>query len=188
VYERALAHAQDIPALQRSRIHAELAVVYGQLQREQDSLRSLGVAEELYPSEPEQDRSFLYAEFTPASLALEEGLAFFALAVVYPDRGYQRRAMDTFDRVQAAPATAVPDRIRFEIVNHQAATSTLLNDLDTFGTYLADGIEGAHRLQSKQRHHEAMIGWRRALDTWPRERRLKDLSDRYPLLLHESAS
>jgi tetratricopeptide (TPR) repeat protein len=188
VYARTLAYAQDIPALQQSRVHAELAVVYGQLQREQDALRSLGTAEELYPSEPEQDRSFLYAEFTPASLALEEGLAFFALAERYPDRGYQRRAMDAFDRVQAAPATAVPDRIRFEIVNHQAATATLLNDLDAFETHVANGIEGARRLQSKQRQHEALTVWRRALNTWPRERRLRNMSERFPLLLRESAS
>src|SRR5262249_39828249 len=43
VYEQALDHDHDTPALQRSRVHAELAVVYGQPHREQDALRSLGV-------------------------------------------------------------------------------------------------------------------------------------------------
>ena len=55
-----------LPALQRSRVHAELAVVYGQLGREQDAIRAAGQAEELYPDDPQDDPSFLYAEFTPA--------------------------------------------------------------------------------------------------------------------------
>jgi tetratricopeptide (TPR) repeat protein len=188
VYERALTHEQDISALQRSRVHAELAVVYGQLHREQDALRNLGVAQELYPGEPEQDRSFLYAEFTPASLALEEGLALLNLALRYSGRGYEGRAMCTFERVQSGRVAAVPDRIRFEIVNHQATTATLLNDLDSFETYFTQGMDGARRLQSKQRQQEAVATWRRALETWPHESRLRQLSDRFPRLLRESAS
>jgi tetratricopeptide (TPR) repeat protein len=186
VYQRALPHQQAIPSLQRSRLHAELAVVYGLLGQEQDALHDLGEAEELYPDQPEQDRSFLYAEFTPASLALERGLTYVALAERYPDRGYQRTAMQAFRRVQESATTIVPDRIRCEILNHQAAAALLLNDLDAFEAYFTDGIEGARRLQSKQRYHETLTIWQRALRTWPRERRLNAVSDRFPLLPRQS--
>lgn len=87
LYEQALGFGSDMHALQRSRFHAELAVAYGQLRREQESIRSAGLAEEIYPDHPEEDRAFLYAEFTPAPLALERGLAYVALAEQYPGRG-----------------------------------------------------------------------------------------------------
>jgi tetratricopeptide (TPR) repeat protein len=175
VYERASGLDAGMPRLQRSRVHAELAVVYGQLRREQDALRSAGLAAELYPDHPEQDRSFLYAEFTPASLALEQGLAYMALAEEYPGRRYHQKAAGIFARVdQLAPA---PERIRFEIVNHQAQTAILLADLDAFETYVTRGHDGAALLRSRQRRKEIEIAWQRARQAWPRERRLMALSE-----------
>jgi tetratricopeptide (TPR) repeat protein len=57
VYEQAFRHGTALPALQRSRVHAELAVVYGQLGREQDAIRAAGQAEELYPAAPRKTRA-----------------------------------------------------------------------------------------------------------------------------------
>jgi tetratricopeptide (TPR) repeat protein len=178
VYEQALTFESAMPPLQRSRVHAELAVVYGQLGREQDAVRSAELAEQLYPDDPERDRSFLYAEFTAASLTLEQGLAYVALAEQFPDRDYQRRAAAIFARVERATGAIVPDRIRFEIVNHQARTAVLLNDLDAFEMYMGRGIDGVVLLGSKQRQKEVQFAWQRAIETWPRERRLKALSER----------
>src|SRR6266568_2662724 len=178
VYEQALSLGSDLSALQRSRVHAELAVAYGQLRREQEAIRSAGVAEEMYPGHPEEDRSFLYAEFTPASLTLERGLAYVALAEQYPGRGYQSRASDIFARVEQAMPATVPDRIRFEIVNHQARTAVLQNDLDAFETYMGRGLDGVDLLQSRQRRKEAREAWERARQRWPGDRRLQTVSER----------
>jgi len=172
VYERALALEAGLPQLQRSRVHAELAVVYGQLSREPDALRSAGLAEQLYPDQPEQDPSFLYAEFTPGSLALEQGLAYLALAEKYPGRGYEHTAADVLARLSGAEPGRVPDRIRFEVVNNQARAAVLLDDLDAFEAYLRLGLDGAARLGSRQRRSEAEAAWRRAADKWPREKRI----------------
>lgn len=181
VYEQAFALGADMSPLQRSRVHAELAVVYGQLRRESDAIRSAGMAEELYPDTPEQDRSFLYAEFTPASLVLEEGLAYAALAEKYPDRGYKRKAADIFASVERSES-AIPDRIRFEIINHQARTAVLLNDLDAFETYINRGLDGVVLLGSKQRRREMMTALQRAKNAWPRERRVRSLGERLQLI------
>lgn len=181
VYERACALEAEMPPLQRSRIYAELSVVYGQLNREQDAVRSAGLAEELYPDEPEQDPSFLYAEFTPASLTLEQGLAYVALAEQYPARGYQRKAADVFDGLSNARTVTVPDRIRFEIVNSQAKAAILLDDLDAFEAYLHQGIDGAVTLGSRQRLREIRLAWEDARMKWPSERRISALSERLQL-------
>jgi tetratricopeptide (TPR) repeat protein len=175
VYERASDLGPDMSVLQRSRVYAELSVVYGQLGREDDAIRATGLAEELYPDHPEQDRSFLYAEFTPASLSLETGLAYAALAEQYPGRSYQNKAAEIFSRVDRM--TFVPDRIRFEIINHQARTAVLLSDLDTFEMYLNRGLEGVALLGSEQRRREVQVALHHARKEWPRETRIKALAE-----------
>jgi tetratricopeptide (TPR) repeat protein len=174
-YEEALVFDAAMSPLQRSRTRAELSVVYGQLGRERDTLESVELAEQLYPTQPEHDPSYLFAEFTRASLTLEQGLSYAALAERYPTRGYQQVAADTFARVEQTARSTIPDRIRFEIINHQAVTAVLLNELETFESYLARGVEGAVLLGSKQRQKEIASAWRRANENWPREQRLKAL-------------
>lgn len=176
VYERALELEAGMPPLQRSRVRAELSVAYGQLGREQEAIRSAGVAEELYPDNPEQDPSFLYAEFTPASLTLERGLAFVALAEQFPGRNYQDKAAEIFGRLDDITA-AVPERIRFEIINHQAETAVLRDDIEAFEAYVNQAIEGVALLASKQRLREVAMACRKAADVWPREPRIKALGD-----------
>ncbi len=176
VYEQAFSHGHALPKLQRSRVHAELAVVYGQLGREHDSIRAAGQAEELYPDRPEEDPSFLYAEFTPASLTLERGLAYVALAERFPGRGYQQKAAGIFGGAMQ-PGPAVPDRIRFEIINHQASTAVLLGELDAFEAFLGQGLDGAALLGSRQRLREMQTTWHRAMARWPAEERVKALGE-----------
>jgi tetratricopeptide (TPR) repeat protein len=176
VYEQTFGLEAGMPPLQRSRAQAELSVVYGQLGREQDAMRSAGLAEELYPDNPENDRSFLYAEFTPASLTLESGLAYVALAERYPNRNHQVKAAETFSQTEQA-TSAAPDRIRLEIINHQARAAVLRNDLDEFEIYLSRAIDGIAMLASRQRQKEIEAAWRQAAETWPHERRLLALSE-----------
>jgi tetratricopeptide (TPR) repeat protein len=181
VYEQVFALEASVPPLQRSRVYAEISVVYGQAGRLQEAIRSAELAEELYPDDPEHDPSFLYAEFTPASLTLERGLAYVALAEQYPARGYQRTAADIFARTGHDGARPTPDRIRFEIVTNQARTAVLLDDMDAFEVYLSLGLEGAALLGSNQRHREAALAWERAAGRWPQERRIRALSEQLQL-------
>jgi tetratricopeptide (TPR) repeat protein len=174
VYEEALGLGSQMPPLQKSRVHAELSVVYGQLRREQDAIRSAGLSEDLYPDDPENDRSFLYAEFTPASLTLENGLAYTALAEQYPGRRYQDKAEEIFSRLDGT-TSAVPDRIRLEIINHQARTAVLRNDLDSFEIFIRRAVNGFTMLDSRQRQRELETAWQYALEAWPDEPRLRAL-------------
>ncbi|WP_157631292.1 tetratricopeptide repeat protein [Catelliglobosispora koreensis] len=177
VYERALNFESALPALQRSRIHAELSVAYGQLGRERDALSSADLAERLYPQHPEQDPSYLYAEFTRASLTLEQGLSYLALAERFPGREYQQVAANVFARMEQQTHSPVPDRIRFEIINHQARTAVLLDDMDAFELYIGQAAEGVAKLGSKQRQKEVQSAWKSAAEAWPQERRLVALGE-----------
>jgi tetratricopeptide (TPR) repeat protein len=181
VYEKGLALQETISPLLRSRMHAELSVVYGQMGRVQDAIRSAELSEENYPDEPEHDPSFLYAEFTPASLALEKGLAYVALAERDPSHDYQNRAADIFSTIDEGGSMPTPDRIRFEVANNQARAAVLLDDVDAFEAHMIRGLEGVALLGSNQRRREARIAWQRATEKWPHERRIDSLQERLQL-------
>jgi len=163
--------------LQRSRLPAELAIAQARLGREDDALNGTDLAAKRYPDQPEHDEAFLYADFSPASLTLTRGLAYLALAEHHPDRAYAKRAFDTFEQMHGPTQAPAPDRIVFEIANHQASAAVLLADLDAFETHLAHGIDGAILLRSQVRLAEAGSAWQRANQRWPREQRVKQLGD-----------
>ncbi|HYU71627.1 MAG TPA: helix-turn-helix domain-containing protein [Ktedonobacteraceae bacterium] len=178
IYQKALLYMEHIPPLQRSRLSVELAVVYAQRGQEQEALRYLKLAQQVYPGHPENDPSFLYAEFSPASLFLEEGLTFLALTQHYPDREYDQKAWDTFAQVEEQQSKSlVPARILFEITNQQAETALALRNQELFRTYLEKGIQGAHALNSKQRRREAVKAYKQAQIIWPHELRIKELAE-----------
>jgi tetratricopeptide (TPR) repeat protein len=179
--ERALALESQMPSVQRSRVHADLSVSYGQLGREQEALGSAGHAEEIYPDHPEDDPSYLYNVLSPAGLSLKQGLAYLALAEQYEGRGYERRAVDVLGRIDQVPTAAVSDRTRYEIANHQARAAVLLDDMDAFELYIHRGLDGVVLLGSKQRLREAKQAWQLAMHRWPNERRLVPVSERLQL-------
>lgn len=178
IYQKALLHLDRIPPLQRARLFIELAVVYAQQGQEQEALHFMDLAQKAYPKHPEDDPSFLYAEFSPASMILEEGLTHLALAQHYPDRVYGKKAWSTFARIKGPQlGVPVPSRIFFEIVNQQAETALVLRDQELLRTYLEKGLQGANALSSKQRRREAIEIYKKAQNIWPRESSLKELAD-----------
>jgi len=178
IYQRALTYLHHISPLLLARVYIELAVVCAQQKQQQEALRYMRLAQEMYPEYPESDPSFLYAEFSPSSMILEEGLTHLALTLHYPDGEYPRQAWNTFARIEKLEAKfLIPERIRLEIINHQANTALALKDLDAFCYQLEQGVIGANRLGSEKRRQEAIEVYREARGLWPNESRIKGLAD-----------
>jgi hypothetical protein len=53
-----------------------------------------------------------------------------------------------------------------------------LNDLEAFESFMASAFDGVAILGSMQRRKEAQGAWQLADQRWPRERRIKALSER----------
>jgi len=177
IYQKAFLHLDNIPPLQRARLSVELAVVYAQQGQVQEALHFMDLAQKAYPEHPEKDPSYLYAEFSPASMILEEGLTHLALAQHYPDREYGKNAWSIFARIEEPHAKIpVPQRIFFEITNHQAETALVLRDQELFRSYLEKGIQGANALNSKQRRREAIEVYKKAQVVWPHESPIEKLA------------
>lgn len=162
----------------RSRLHAKTALELAMRGDERPALERADLAQEAFPSGPDNDPMSQEGAFTRGNLVLYRGLTHLALGRHFPDRRHQDRAWAVFeggDRL--AVPTAVTERVRVEIVNQQAATAIEMRDLDRFAASLRGGVEGAQRLRSAQRLHEAQAAWERARQVWPSERRVIALEE-----------
>jgi hypothetical protein len=178
IHERVQGLEPRITPLQRSKLHASLAIGLAREGRERDSLRHLDLAVEEYPASPEGDPSFARQDFGPGHLVLFRGLASLALARAFPDHHHQQQAWDTFNQIgETASQGAVAERVRVEIINHQTGTALEMRDLESFVRLLSHGVEGARKLRSALRMHEATTNWRRALEAWPAEPRVTALAE-----------
>jgi hypothetical protein len=177
-HQRLLGQERQITPLQRSKLHCSLAIEIARAGQEGEALRRMHLAEVEYPVSPEHDASFTRQDFGPGQLVLFRGLTHLALARGFPDRHYQQQAWDTFEQVgRLAGQGAVAERIRVEIVNHQAATALEMRDLESFVSHLRSAVQGARHLGSALRMHEAATNWRHALQVWPDEPRVTALAE-----------
>jgi len=171
-------HDRQLAPLMRSRLHALVALELAMTGDEQEALRSAHLAQEEYPASAGQDPVGLTAEFTPGNLVLYRGLAHLALSRWVPERRHQAIAWETFEgAARLAVGDSLTERVRVEIVNHQAASAVEMRDLERFTISLQAGVEGALRLQSVQRMHEARTAWERARQVWPAERSVAALGE-----------
>ena len=178
IYEKGLIHVNKISPLLRSRLYVELAVAYAQQNRRQEALQHLLLAQEFYPESPERDPSFVYAEFSPSSMILEEGLLHLGLTHHESNEHDAQRAWKTFERVEISQSGFItPERIRVEIINYQAKTALALRSLESFCLYLERGARGAKALESEKRRQEAIALYKEARRVWPEEPRVKELAD-----------
>ncbi len=178
LYQRGLALKEQLSPLILSKLYAELAVESARQAQETEALAYIQLAQQSYPSDPEHEPAFLYAEFSPASLTKEKGFTYLTLAQHDHSHKYGQRAWDTFTEVgnsQVSPL--LPTRVYYEIVNYQAGAALALKDLDAFCLRLEQGIAGAKLLQSEQRRQEALLLYKNARTLWPDEAQLHPLAD-----------
>ena len=176
LYQKALTYKQAISPLQRSRLYAELSVACAQQNREGEAMQFLSLAGQDYPAHPENDPSFLYAEFSPSSMILEKGRVHLALTEHQPNGQYPQQAWETFADIETDPSKLViSERIRYEIVNYQAETALALRDRDLCCDYVERGALGAVVLGSVKRRKEVIATRSKALKLWPHEGRVKEL-------------
>lgn len=176
LYHKALTYERAISPLQRSRLFVECAVAYAQQNREDDAIVFLHRAQACYPTTPENDPGFLYAEFSPASMILEQGRVYLALAQHPLDGRYPQHAWETFASTQSSSSGHITsERIRYEIVNYQAETALALQDRDLCCTYVKQGMQGAAVLGSAKRKKEIISTRNKVLRQWPHDEQVKDL-------------
>lgn len=176
LYLKAFTYEHTISPLQRSRLFIECAVAFAQQNREDEARALLHRAQACYPTSPENDPSFLYAEFSPASMILEQGRVFLALAQHPHDGRYAQQAWETFASAQPGSLEHITaERVRYEIINYQAETALALQDRDLCCASVKQGLQGAMLLGSARRKKEIVATRNKALRQWLHDERVKEL-------------
>ncbi|MBV9690597.1 MAG: hypothetical protein JO202_12920 [Ktedonobacteraceae bacterium] len=187
VYEKAMVivshpSSQASPLL-KNKVFVNAAACYAQVGRVQEALRCLGKAREFFPKEAHDEPVYLSTDHGEYAMLQWEGQTYQNLGKFSFDLPKRSRVLYTAAQASLAqigdlgPAIVVPERLRLEIINQQAATALALNDMDRFQAYLKEGALGAKALGSEKRKQEAIDNWRLARLRWPDEMVIKDLAD-----------
>lgn len=159
----------------RARIYAGASGIYAQLGYKQEALRFLSLAYENFPPHPEHDPSFLFADCGYFTLVLWEGLTHLELH-------QPREAASAFERIDGLQMhIQLPERVRAEILNHQATTFTELRDLDRACAYLEAAAKLSLILGSKRRYRESLNVFTQMIGIWESDKRVKSLGDLFQM-------
>lgn len=171
MFQQAAQYIHDVLPVQQANIYVGLAIAHAQCGQEQESLRYLGLANDAFPYNTQDTAIAPYAGLGPEIFLLWSGLTHLEL-------DHAQDAWNTFASIeQLQSKSPVPERVRLQIVNHQAETAISLRDLDLFCAYLEQGIKGAEALGSQKRRSEAFDIYRQALKVWPQEAKVRALRD-----------
>jgi tetratricopeptide (TPR) repeat protein len=182
-YQEAVPSLEQASPLAQSSLLMKQAEAYAQLGLQREAERSLNRAYRLFPPHPREDPAFPYADCGEPSLCLWDGLTYLALSKTQTDdepvaHRLARRVWETLELCGGAhPPFVISKRNHLEILNHQAETAVLLDDLELFTSCLTEAVTGAKALGSQWRRKEAVSVYWQARHHWPHEDRVKELAE-----------
>ncbi len=164
-------------SLIRSDIMMGLAEAYAQCREESNALKYITLAQNHFPTYPDSDPSFLYAECGLNVLYQWEGKMYLELGEHYRDRGYQQKAWDAI--VISAGTQSITERATNETIIYQADAARLLGDLTTYTEYVREGTQMALVLGSQKRFDEAHEVYQKTPESWRGEQAIKVLAKEF---------
>jgi tetratricopeptide (TPR) repeat protein len=169
-YQEALPLLKDASPLLGGRVYVGLAEIHAKLGQEQEALRYMGLARDIYPAHPEEDAAFPYTGHSHFSLYLYgEGLTYLNL-------GQIKEARNALERLE----TMIPETVtvrRVELLVRQAAVAVAANDLDQSFHYTRDAAESSKKLNTRLFYSQAFDIYQGMPTAWSHERPVKALAD-----------
>nr|BBH92368.1 hypothetical protein KTA_05670 [Thermogemmatispora argillosa] len=161
----------------KSSIFWGIARAYAQWGREDEANAALGMARDQSMAE-ETDRglpAYIVADQGIERLIILEGRCYLDLG----DRTQKSRLFSLAEQVlaRADALDLLPERIRLEIINLRGEAAIGRGELEEYVSYTVEGAEGAKRLGSSKRRQELVSNWRKALERWPWEKRVRELGE-----------
>ena len=183
MYQESYASLDQASPLAKGSLFMKQAEAYAQLGLRRDAERSLNCAYRVFPPHPAEDPASLYADCGAPSLCLWDGLTHLALskAQANDERAAHRLARRAWDALElcggARPPVVISERNYLEILNHQAETAIVLDDLELFLAFFPQVATRARAFSSRRRRKEAIVVYWQARQHWPHEERIKELAE-----------
>lgn len=168
-YQEALRFVDRVSPLVRARLYANLCEVQGKLGMEQEARRSIGMAQESFPTHPATDPASLYIHFSKSGLYLHEGLALIDLH--QPDA-----ALNVLSNIDGlSPKLEISERSRIDVLNQQALAAGVSGKLEQFGSYLEGAVTSARKFGSDMLYSESWDVYTRVQTLYPHESKINSL-------------
>jgi len=161
---QALGRHHVVSPIIAGRVYVGLAEVHAQLEQEQEALQYMGLAQDTFPDDPENDSHFAYTHYGHYYLYLYQGLMYMKLN--QPDQALSAYAH--FDVPKYAPRRA-------EITNREAAALLASGDMNQCYDKVETAVALAVSMDSDLRYSEAQDVYQGMLIKWPHERKVKSL-------------
>jgi len=170
-YQQTLPYIEEVTPLLRACIYAGVSGTYALLQQEQEAELFMDLAYEHFPTKPEEDPCFLYANGGYYTLIFCNGLN-------HLDFHQPLEAEKIFEQIDGLqPKISISEKARIELLNYQAKTSIALEKMDQACIYLESAVKSAIRLRSKRRYRESLAIFVQMQGIWKNEPRVKNLED-----------
>jgi transcriptional regulator with XRE-family HTH domain len=168
-YEEALPLLNDVTPLLRGRVYAGLAGTYA-LHNEQQALMYMKLAQQHYPTHPEQDSAFPYTRHSHYSLyVVGDGL-------VYLNLSQHKEAMQAFTRVEKDVLKQKAMTIqRITLSCYKAQASALANDMEQSCAHLGAAALSAKTVGSRLLYNRAFYVYQHLPKAWYSEMAVKEL-------------
>ena len=168
-YQHAVSLLPTVSPFLHGRVYVGLASAHAQCGDTQEALHALDLLHNQQATNDIDD--ILYADFGHPLHILYEGITH--LALNQPEAAWN--ALSRIETLQSS--VIVPERIRLEIVNHQAQAALILKDQERFTASLIEGITGAQVIGSEKRQQEARDIYRQAHTLWSHDTRVQELAE-----------
>ncbi len=169
-YQQALQYANTISPLLLGRVYMGLAEVHSRMGQKNEATNYLGRAKDSFPDYPEQDTSYSYAHISHSSVLLFEGMT-------YANMRDYRRSLDTFEHINVIHSrSTVPERVRVEFQNHEAATAVAAGDMDLSCSLLTSAANASLAIKSDLRYSESCNVYQKLQTRWAKEPKVQALS------------
>lgn len=173
-FHEALRELENADNLVKSRICLGLADAYALVNDEPQAKQALQIAQDCFPSHPEQSASFVYADGALDTLYQGEGKMYLDLAQHDQRQDYyksSRKALEQGIRIQA-----VTERSMLETVIYQAGAALGSHDLDIYASCLEVGASTALQIGSQRRYQEAFDLYQQTPQNWKHEPQIQNLA------------
>ena len=148
-----------------------MAGAYAYCHEKENARKTLAIAQEMFPVQPEKDAYFLSAFTNTHTLSLWTGL-------VQKHTGQYNEALDTFSTVgQLQPKRNVPECNRIEYTNYAASVAIRRQDLEKSCTYLENAGSAALAIRHEQRYVETCDTYKEMQLVWRREPKVLALQE-----------
>lgn len=173
-YQEALGYVDHASSqLIQSRVYAASASAFAKTGRRREAQFYLDLAQDTFPSQPDQDPLATLADYGKYLLIFYQG-------TVYLDLSDYEKAWSIFDSVNQLEA--VPERNRLEILNNQGRVATSMQDLERYAACFEDGLSSSIALKSRKRYDEAIKIFHEDMpQVWLREDPIRRLVEQYGL-------